>query len=708
MLSEDDYFAKLPYNTCGDFTERFNRTWLIHKTFAGPITLLVGAQNNSGNNLSGGADGASLAYYDRLTAAYDIYLLVGDTEGDINNSTNSNPLYKAVIPMEFVNGEYQCSYEFTNTDTYISFGCIPSEKGCVGDPRGVFPGIKTFLWSSWTSKTNPTTTPATGYTYSRLIPTDGTPIVDYLGDNITARSQAKYDVGVRANRGYPRGVTVNSATMGKSSLQVQRRGRINAAEVTMTVGFTYPVVPTFCVSALDGLSDSREQIQVIGSCSGSEFIPTLNYVGDPTKARYIITGNTATVNRSGSVSSTDKNGMFTTEFRGSVDTVMIKYRITNKTTNSTRSIFISPFRLTSIQPPPPVNEAGLSFSKRSNVYELSTCEMSEVTYTFEIRNANCRNITIENFADTLPAHMSWEAGTFFLLDSVSSGINPLPYFNPQIKGADGRILEIDSLAIPAGRSLQFRATAQLEDDIVTGAYANQASFDYLLTKNNTTTRQRGQSFDYFYSNTGVPATVINVTKGVPAALVDVQTRYSAASYKQNSTVDVTYTFDNPNDSIPLAFLNINFNEEFTVSNVVITTNITPTTDPTYPKAYFDNNAANNNRGILNIAGITVDDGFTLPPGVTTVKFTLTAPANAFSMTDPFNLNNLQAKNYDAAGNPINDGLIADLNISYGLSSETDDMCLLKAIPDEGTKAIPYSKGRVNVITNKFITGKSAQ
>jgi len=703
--NRDTYFDRIIYTNCGDFTERFRRIWLIHKITKPalrPVTLLVGAQNNSGNPLGSNADSVTLDYYSRLTASYDVYMLVGDSAKDISGS---NYNYKAVVPMEFVNGEYQCSYEFTNEDTYITFGCIETEKGCAGDPRGAFTGIKTFSWTSWTSRTNPTTTPAIPNNTTRWIPEN--PLLDDIGDSIRVKTQVQYAPGVRANRGYPRAVNVNSPTMGRSSLQVQRLGRTNT-EVVTTIGFNYPVAPYFSISALDGASSSMEEVEIIGRCSGSDYVPRLTNVGNPSMARYRISGNKASINRTGNTSSTDKNGMVNVEFRGAVDTIQIKYRITGAATNSTRSIYISPIRMTGIMPPPPVNEAGLGFSKRASVYEFSTCEMNEVTYTFSIMNTNCENITIKNFSDTLPAYMSWETGTIFFLDSVSSKSNS--NFNPEIPDAEGRILEIKELIIPAGRTLQLRATALLdEDNITSGDYANRAYFTYELIKGGVPTTQPAYSTDYFYSNTGVQATVVKVVKGQPAAGIDVRDKYSATTYKENDEIEVTYTFNNPNDSIHESFLDIYFNEEFQYKpgSFIMTMNTDTIRTPTsnQPRAYSDD------RGMLNIAGynapgtptnpLIIENGFTLPPGETVVKFTLTAPKT--STVNQNDINALQPQ-YDING-AIIPGRVADMVISYSLNSTIDDMCLLKAIPDEGTQSLPYSRGKAKVITNKNVTGK---
>lgn len=104
-------------NECGDFTDRFNRKWLIHKTNNDrPIALLIGAQNNAaltiGNDPNVFAD-----YYTKLTAGYDVSLIVADSPANIEAG-----IYKAVIPMSYINGEHQCNYTFTENDTYITFG----------------------------------------------------------------------------------------------------------------------------------------------------------------------------------------------------------------------------------------------------------------------------------------------------------------------------------------------------------------------------------------------------------------------------------------------------------------------------------------------------------------------------------------------------------------------------------------------------------
>jgi len=675
----------LPLNNCGDFSERFDRIWLIHKVANRPITLLIGAQNNSDITL--GQVTGMQAYYSRLTADYDVTMVVATTADSLRQGK-----YQAAIPMELVNGEYQCSYEFTNENTYITFGCVPTNKGCAADVDGMFGGTKTFLWTSWTRTTG---APASVSTPERWIP--ATPLINDLGDNIIVNSQTYYPNGIGSLRRYPRSVNVRNVNMGNGSLQVQRRSRFTS-EVVTTIGFSHPVIPNFTISALDGAGSSYEKVTISGVCHGAEYNPQLNYVApNPATSRYTITGNAATIKQTGSVSATNVNGMVNVEFRGAVDTVQVAYTVTNRTNNNTRSIYISPIKITSPQPPPPVNEAGLSFSKRANNYDVSTCETSEVTYTYEIRNTNCEAITVNQFSDTLPQYLSWKAGSIILPDSVIA--KPLnPNFNPQIQGANNEILFIDPLVVPPGRVLQIRATAVLADEIQTGAYGNRAAFTYQLLRDGISVSQKQQSSDYFYSNTGQRETVIQVVKGEPAALIGVTDTYSTPSYTEGKEIEVTYTFNNPNDSIQQMYLDIFYNPEFTykAGSMQITTDIdtTGTMPSTYPKVYVDTDNGVPT-GTLNVAGYySLDDGFTLPPGETTITFVLVAPATKAALIP----------NYDENGVAI-PGSITDLFINYELNSMIDDACLLQALPGDGFKVIPYSAKKTNIITNKNVTTK---
>jgi hypothetical protein len=664
-------------DACGDFTDRFNRKWLIRKETKDdrPIAMLFGAQDNAKLTIGNDVDVAN-DYYSKLGPGYDVCLIVGESPAAIEAG-----VYKAVIPMPYINGEHQCSYTLTEEDTYITFGWKVNNKGCVGDEDAVFTGTKKFDWTQWTSRTNTASTTAAGLT----LPTTPFPVVE-LGDNIeVVKTQVAYASIIRPVRGYPR----VASSPEKGSLEVRRRrGTIGGApgsnDVTITVEFNHPVVPEFTISDLDSYSTSYEEVEIYGECSGGTYLPVLSYVSSQNTARYKITGNIATVTKRGSVAAKNKNGMLNVAFQGGVTSITIKYRTKTRATTATQNIYISPITLRSVPPPPPINEDGLSFVKQVKEQLITTCDPIE--YSFYIQNTNCDNKVV-NLSDILPEKMKWEAGSFGL-DAVSSEVN-LSTFNPQINPAtsgNGEELIIDGLIVPGQTTLILTATALLDEDAPSAKYNNRASITYDRIVNNNPVQAPP-----FYSldrETLEPYTSFDAIYAQRQEKVVMVPIYSRKTYSANGEVVVTYTLTNNNSDITDMFLDVLFNEEFTlVGNVsvtqvsgdaVIPLPVTVTPDPDTPN-------------VFTLAG-DVDgyDGFVLPTGVMEVKFTLKAPPLSGIVDE-----------VDDNDQPT--GRKADLDIVYDFSSGMDDPCMQTAIRGlQGNKLIPYSE-ITHIITNKNVT-----
>jgi len=660
-------------NPCGKFSFRFDRIWLIHKITNDnrPIRMLVGAQDNSlltiGNN-----DEVKANYYSVLRGNHDVYLIVADSPEDITAGA-----YKAVIPMNRINKEYQCSYEFTEEDTYITFGYKENRTGCVGNEDAVFSGIKTFNWTQWTSQIN--TSSATGFNCI-LYPGEQ---FGNLGDNIKVEETSvsypsgTFPSGVRAIRGYPR--SVNSPF--KGSLEVRRRGGYigEKGEAIINIKFNYPVIPEFSISGLDSNGNAYEEVEITGECNDGAFAPTLSYASAPKVATYKINGNRVTVFKRSTAGATRINGRLNVAFNGGVTSITIKYRVTNKTTTASQRIFISPITLRSVPPPPPVNEDGLSFVKQVDKRNFLTCE--PVRYSFEIQNTNCAPKKVA-FSDSLPEYMKWQEESFGL-DSESDLLNP--DFDPQIE-RDGQKLVIDSLVIPGSSVLTLSAMVLFDEDAPSGAYCNKAAIGYKqIIRNNEFDR-------LFYSldkETLDSLTTIIATHSKRHHKVEMTDTYSKQQYKENDEIEVTYMINNPN-AIPImdAFLEINFNEEFTyISNSL---QIEWIEGEEYNPAPVL--VAGLDPGTLIIAGATDGStGFTLPTSKLKIKFKLKAPL-ASGLIDDLD------ENDQPTGNKV------DLGIMYSVYSNMEDQCLLEAIADlNGEHSIPYKVSKSYIISNKNVT-----
>ncbi|MCL1868429.1 MAG: hypothetical protein FWF72_05740 [Paludibacter sp.] len=659
---------------CGAFTNRFNRKWLIHKHTDDnrPISMLVGAQNNMSFNYGENADAATQAYYSVLGEGYNVTLLVGKTPADLDNGN-----YTASVPMTFVNGEHQCSYVFTDEDTYITFGYRSNKLGCVGDEEAQFTGTKTFKWTDWTSRTN-----TLNITTARTITVVPTASTGQLGDNIEVTStRVQFPAGVTAVRTYPR--VINTPVNG--SLLIERRGGPVGAEVVITIDFNHPVIPEFTISDLDSYASSYEEVEISGTCSGGTFLPVLSYCADQRTSSYKISGNRASVNRTMSCSSTNKNGMVKVAFEGGVSTITIRYRTTNRNTSIIRNIYISPITVRPVPPPTPLNEDGLSFAKQVQFRQLTTCE--HVEYSFYIQNTNCAPKPV-NFRDILPnANMTWLANSVGV-DGYSAELNP--ELNTNSYGNTTN-LEVNNLIIPGASTLVLNATAVFDRDAPSGDYNNQAVINYDMIINDITVNKTWNSVDR--EDPTNPLTSLYAEWQQRMDSVKVTAAYSADSYSENSIITVAYTIENPNGiDFTDMFFDIEFSDGFTyVDNSF---NVVTSLDNSVPpiKVSQDNTEA----GALLIAGSTDGfDGFTIPNGRTIISFQIKAPTK-------------EQLPYEVDENGIPTGEVMPLLVGYAtFSTAMDDPCITSALVGvtEEFWDIPYKGGKLRIISNKNVTGK---
>jgi hypothetical protein len=138
------------------------------------------------------------------------------------------------------------------------------------------------------------------------------------------------------------------------------------------------------------------------------------------------------------------------------------------------------------------------------------------------------------------------------------------------------------------------------------------------------------------------------------------------------------------------YLNVGFNEKFTlVGNVIVTQVSGSAVAPLPVSVTADPDTPN----IFTLAG-DVDgfDGFVLPTGKMEIKFTLKAPLLSDIENEVDDLGNSTRKK-------------VDLEIDYDFSSGMDDPCMLTAIRGlQGIKLIPYAE-ITHIITNKNETVK---
>jgi len=663
-FGDNDSTGFSPRNSnCSNFDYRFNRIWLIHKMTEDnhPVSLLVGAQNNKalsiGGNINGNTNNTK-DYYDKLVPSNDICLIVGNSPEDIENGN-----YTAIIPMVMINGEYQCNYEFTEEDTYITFGYKANNKGCYSPENAQFEGSKTFRWTQYTTQTNRTNN--AGLTISAGE-------VD-LGDSIIVTgTKLVYPPNVRALRSYPRAINAPS----RGSLEVRRTGGTAGQDIVISIDFKNAVMPSFSISGIDGTINSYDEVSISGTCSGNTYYPRLTPAGR--MPSYKINGNTVTANRRVLLSPNDRNGMVNVAFEGAIEHIEIRYRLKNRVISEKR-IYISPITLRATTPPPPINEDGIGFAKYASDIELTTCEA--LTYTFLLVNANCDDKYV-NFTDELNPNMKWEIESL-VLDTMNNFHNSFLKINKY--GETGK-LEIDSLLIPGTSEINIKATAVFNENAPGGEYKNNANIKY---------------YRYTYLLGELIGTE-EITANSEASVNVEQQEYqepltieviSNPTYKENSELEITYKINNPNSAIDSMFMDVDFNDGFYYVNNSFryyTDDSEAESLPTDP--VFVTDGAEPNANYLSLAGAADGSvGFTLPSGISYITFKIKTPSSVQDELD---------ENGQPTGNK------EPLFISHSFLSEMEDTCLIKSMEGlDGTKTIRFFKEKKHIITNRNKTAK---
>jgi uncharacterized repeat protein (TIGR02543 family) len=641
--------VKLGDDGCGDFDEVLNRKWLVHRRTGGkPVSMIVGAQNNTGNQLGTDIDEDMEEMFGRLAEGYSVYMIVAGDPDHLTAENLKNGQYKAVVPMQYIDGEQQCIYTFTDSITYITFGCRKN-GGCTG--LALFEGTKTFEWTQWTRQN-----------YGSLIniePGITKPPID-LGDGVEVSSSVFYVNGVIAPANYP---SVTSSPVAGSFYIQRQKGGYAESKAIITFEINTPVRPEFSIYDIDGYDGCFEKITVTGYCGADGVLPTLSHGGDPDSSFFRIENNTAIAVVRKDVLPPDKNGQLDISFQGGVTKVVIEYANTgNQQVSFTNNLVISPVRFRPVPPMPPVNEDGLSFVKDVAKREVTTCEPS-VEYSFYIGNVNCDSKFV-SLRDTLPLGLTWLSG-------IGTGsLKPVDDSHLKFNSYAGtRYLRIDSLDVPGAGTLRVTATVAIDTSVVKAG--DVRDFD-----NHAWIR---------YKQIVMDNPVDSILKSIDRETWDPETRFTAIGtqrpdtirpgittgvdkYSADSIIAVTVTVNNPNiDPVPMCYLDVRFDANFTYAGGFTSEGVT-LPEPVAVSLPGDS--------LLTVAGNALGtEGFTIPSGESVWKFNLKAPR----------LDSL-------AKSPTvdSDSIISPLRIEYIFSTETTDACLLLGmVAMDGTRELPY-------------------
>jgi hypothetical protein len=622
--------------------------------------MLVGVEDNSRNNIGLSASPDIAAIYAILGSGNDICMIVADSPEKLTYGNDTYGDFKAVVPMSFIDGEHQCTYTFTDSTTYITFGYKPTNKGCYSDVQ--FAGAKIYNWNTqWTRQDYN----INGTGGAKTIDKTGAPVD--LGDNITVGTQVVYDNSVLADRYYPR-FTSNP----RNALEIQRRnGTPNVSKVTTTIRFNTPVIPEFFISGIDTRYSQNDKVTITASCEGGVPIPVLTYASSERNSVYKIQGSVATANKNRSVSAADRNGTLNVSFQSGVTELVIEYVLEGSVTSLAQSIFISPITIRSMSPAPIINEDGLSFTKRVKSLNITTCD--PVEYTFRIGNSNVQGKYV-NFTDVLPDKMKWKTESVSL-DTINSSSSRIKIYN------DGKpnTLKIDSLFVPCSSEIIFKAIAKLDEDAPTDTYANRAAITYEQINSDEAHSRTLPSQD---AETLEPFTAFTATLQQRQDTVKLEAKASSAAYKANREITVTLKVTNPNSgNITSMYLDLSWDAGFK-----------------YVESSYNNAAgsmianAGSSPEMLSIAGDgNGGTGFTLPGGETIFTFKLLAP----------DTDNLEPE-YDEQGQKTKNK--AALNVSYLFSTTMDDPCMIESMNElSGILQTPHKVQKAHIIVNQNIT-----
>ncbi|WP_128330383.1 hypothetical protein [Apibacter sp. HY039] len=534
---------------CGDLESRMNRIWLVNKANLTSQKVVVRA-----------GDATSFEYDNK----YKVYMLVASSESDI---TSDN--WSQAIPGEWINGEVQFNYTFTDDNTYITFGGVAEPGVCTSC---TFSGYKTIDFTKvWTRKDRGVKSKT----------------VD-LGDGFSANIAVTDSSNVLRN-GYPRSY--------RKTLQLLRRGNstTDTKAVTTTISFTGgAAAASFELYDVDRQSQRLDDIEVYGLCGGGVVKPKLTYSMDQKRSSYVISSNTATSRAAGSYTTSsylNRRGRLQVNFSSSVEQIVIVYKEKyNSKATGNQMIGIGPLTLYCPQPLQ-INEDGLALTMQASD-SVKLCD--EVPYTFRVTNTNCASKEV-NLSETLPEGMYWVAESV----SVEEGTGT-PVINTYENTAQ---LSIQNIEVPGASTITVTGTARFTQTATAGSYSSRASITYKNSSNEDVTYQ---SCDLLAGCGNTTVQALESVRLDPVTVDKISADLSCIS--DDGTAKVTIQITNPNTALDYVTLSVNISDSFTYVDASLSSS--PATlggTTTYEEG-----------------ALTLED-FTLPNGTSTITFQIKAP-----------------------------------------------------------------------------------
>jgi hypothetical protein len=591
-------------------------------------------------------------------SGYQVYMLVADSPEDLDEGDDGVGVinnWKQKIVGTYVNGAHQFEYTFNRKYTYFTFSgkfvggaCEP----CAGGPKSL--NFNSAIW------------PMTGDPFEKTINVDTGFDVNIKVDFAGSGGVARYSTS------YPRTVS--------NSLNIRRR--YNGGNWLRTyIHPTTPAAASFEIYHIDRVATNRyAEVQVVGLCNGDSIYPRLSYSTTALLSSYII-GNKgmASAKRTPISNYSASAGRMWVNFDQAVDSIVVSHRQTGTVTGTADAEFgIGPITFTCPLPPPPVNEAGLAFTKEGPT-QLSLCD--KVIYTYRIYNANCGERLIDVLSDELPVGMSW------VPNSLSADEEDLRIANVNDYGGVGqeRILRIENLFISGADEEDgitiIRATAKFDKTTIAGTYGSYAQIEYNYILEDVEKSGSLLSCDR-YKGCGVPTEV--TATGSPGDRIEpleTDLDINRSCYRANQEIVYTLNVINKDTRILNGIaLDLTFNEApftLTVAPVAATSTGAPLTLGTPP--VIDGNSYTYNN-------------VTIPPGEHTITFRLKAPVKG----------SLPIEYIDDYGNEV----YSPVWVRYMFSTSSSDPCMINALDGaDGMSELQYCTSLTKILTNKNVTNR---
>ena len=652
-------------DVCGEMDVRLRRIWMVDNSTwqlsdpGDPTSERVTAPQKVVIRLTNDAN-----YFPyQPSAQFQLNLLIADSEDDLYGGTvapygDAVHNWKEAIPSKLVkvNGEdmYEFEYTFTNKYTFFTLGVEELGGGCT-----------TCFWSG---------NKRAEFTRATWWPNGTRSSIFNLGDGFQAVVQVNPSTAPNAatfRTSTPRFYTNNTLRILK--------GGARLGEIETKISTNMPAGALFEIYGLGRDAAGRvEEVEISATCTvgGTKhtLYPKLSYVTSKQASSYTITKNKARGKTSPTTTYVANAGRLLVRFNFPVEEITIKFR-TIRVSGSPSGydgygeIGISPIQFYCPIFKPPVNEAGFRFIKTAPS-KADLCQ--RVEYRFDIYNSHCAPRYIK-FYDMLPPNMVWHS-----IDIGHEGGGDACKIDPY-KGL--RVLNIDSLLTPGGKTFTITAIAEFTTTATPGVYENTARIDYWYVKNDVETPGYLWAWD-MYDGEGMPSKT-TVTGNINNKLPPIEYTYTAdrSSYTENSTITYTLSFKynyamyaTINDVV----LSIDFPEEFLWMGI------------TSGNVNLSNPEATNGNGSYIFNNITMQDGVTH-----TVTFKVKAPP---LIDIPFE--------FDDETELETDKLI-DLDVDFSLSYEGANDCIANGFTDSNDRiTLPYSDDAIEaIVTNKNVTTK---